>query len=104
MRLSIITYVLIQIDIVDRRMESSRVSSWIGMAALAIWAMGTLTLVIAGAFRGILQPLRLVPDRKLLGSSAWQLMANLIGIIPVFTTAFSIQATAPFVVGQIPMP
>lgn len=97
----LVTIVVLAPLVSFRRMESSRVSSWIGMAALAIWAMGTLTLVIAGAFRGILQPLRLVPDRKLLGSSAWQLMANLIGIIPVFTTAFSIQATAPFVLAEL---
>lgn len=80
-------------------MESSAVASAVGVVALAVWAAGTVALVVAGAVQGLLQPMSLVPDRKLLGHSGWQLLTNICAIVPVLTTAFSVQATAPFVVG-----
>ena len=40
----------------------------------------------------------LLPDWDTLGGSFWRILANAAAVVPVFTTAFSVQATAPFVV------
>lgn len=68
-----------------------------GIVALAIWALGTVVLVVAGASRGLLQPLSLLPDKQLLGTSSFQRLTNICAIIPVLTTAFNVQTSAPFV-------
>ena len=85
-------------------MESTAVASWAGMVALAIWAASTALLVVAGAFQGELHSPRLWPDRTLLGNAGWQLATNVCAIIPVLTTAFSVQASAPFVVSHLQLP
>ncbi|KAK9797375.1 hypothetical protein WJX73_007217 [Symbiochloris irregularis] len=84
-----------------RRMESSAVASWMGMTALAVWATSTAILVVAGAFQGLLHPPSLAPHRSLLGGSGWNVATNVLAIIPIFTTAFSVQATAPFVLAEL---
>lgn len=43
----------------------------------------------------------LLPDWDTLGGSSWRVLANAVGVVPVFTTAFSVQATAPFVVSLL---
>lgn len=79
-------------------MESSAATSWIGMGALFVWAAGTLVLLVAAAVRGQIKGTRLLPDPELLGGSGLRMLASIVAVIPVLTTAFSCQAAAPFVV------
>ena len=81
-----------------RTLESSALASWIGMSALAVWAVGTLVLLVAAIVAGQVQRVRLTPDWQLLGGSGIQLLANICAVIPILTTSYSCQAAAPFVV------
>ena len=69
-----------------------------GMGALAVWAVGTLVLLVAAIVAGQVQRVRLTPDWQLLGGSGIQLLANICAVIPILTTSYSCQAAAPFVV------
>ena len=68
------------------------------MSALAVWAVGTLVLLVAAIVAGQVQRVRLTPDWQLLGGSGIQLLANICAVIPILTTSYSCQAAAPFVV------
>ncbi len=68
------------------------------MSALLVWTVGTVILLVAAIARNEVQPVRLLPDKELLGGSGIQLVANICAVIPILTTSYSCQAAAPFVV------
>ena len=68
------------------------------MGALLVWAIGTIILVAAAIAGNTIQPVRLLPDKTLLGKSGIRLVANICAVIPILTTSYSCQAAAPFVV------
>lgn len=79
-------------------MESSAWAGWVGIGALLVWAIGTMILLIAAIAQNKVQDVRLLPDKHLLGGKGIKMLANICAVIPVLTTAYSCQATAPFVV------
>jgi len=67
-----------------------------------VWAGGTMVLLVAAIVANRVQPVRLTPDKELLGGSGIRLLANVCAVIPILTTAYSCQAAAPFVVYPSP--
>lgn len=72
-----------------RNLTSTAWSSYLGLAAVVIWAVVTVVLVVAAAARGALRPMGLLPDWSLFGSSALEYAAQIFGVIPILATAYT---------------
>ena len=85
-----------------RHLTSTAWSSYLGLAAVVIWACVTLALVGAAAARGELRPMGWAPDWALFGSSALEYAAQVLAVVPILATAYTCQMTVMFVVRTRP--
>ena len=81
-----------------RHLTSTAWSSYLGLAAVVIWAAVTLALVAAAAARGALAPMGWAPDWALFGGSALESAAQVFAVVPILATAYTCQMTVMFVV------
>ena len=69
---------------------------------MVIWACVTVVLVVAAAVQGTLQPMGVLPDWALFGSSALEYVAQIFAVVPILATAYTCQMTVMFVVSIPP--
>lgn len=85
-----------------RHLTSTAWSSYLGLAAVVIWAAVTLALVGSAAIQGQLQPMGWAPDWALFGSSTLEYAAQVFAVVPILATAYTCQMTVMFVVRSRP--
>ncbi|KAK9831399.1 hypothetical protein WJX81_001186 [Elliptochloris bilobata] len=84
-----------------RNLTSTAWSSYLGLAAVVIWAGVTLALVGAAAAHGALRPMGWAPDWALFGSSALEYAAQVFAVVPILATAYTCQMTVMFVAADL---
>ena len=89
-------------EFLRRHLTSTAWSSYLGLAAVVIWAAVTLALVASAAIQGQLRPMGWAPDWALFGSSALEYAAQVFAVVPILATAYTCQMTVMFVVRSRP--
>ncbi|PSC68607.1 Extracellular basic protease [Micractinium conductrix] len=87
--------------VAPKRLASTKVTSWLGLAAVTLWVCLTLALVGAAAAHGLAHPLRWLPDLAAFEGGAVQVATQLVAVIPVLATAYTCQMTIHFIMRDL---
>ena len=76
-----------------RRLSATAVASYVGTAAVAIWAAATVGLAVTAGVKGQAHRVSLWPDWADLGLSDLSQLIDICAIIPIIATAFTCQVS-----------
>ena len=79
--------------ILCRRLSATAVTSYVGTAAVAIWAAATVALAVTAGIKGQAHRVSLLPDWADLGTSDLSKVVDICAIIPIIATAFTCQVS-----------
>jgi len=80
--------------ITPKRLASTAVTSWLGLAAVGVWVAITLALVGIAVATGQAHAVHWLPDLAAFSGSGAQVATQIVAVIPVLATAYTCQVGA----------
>lgn len=87
--------------ITPKRLSSTALTSWLGLAAVGTWVAVTLVLVGVATAKGVVHPVYLLPDLASFGGGSAEVATQIVAVIPVLATAYTCQMTIHFVMRDL---
>ncbi|KAL4444692.1 hypothetical protein ABPG77_002509 [Micractinium sp. CCAP 211/92] len=87
--------------ITPKRLSSTALTSWLGLAAVTVWVGVTVTLVIVALAKGMAHPIQWLPDLEAFSGGRAQVAVQIVGVIPVLATAYTCQMTIHFIIRDL---
>lgn len=88
---------------VYRHITSAAATSYIGLAAVVVWAVSSVILLVAALVRGLEKGTSLFPDASAYAGGPSAAVLQVLGIVPILSTAYTCQMTVHFVVRRTPL-
>lgn len=77
--------------ITPKRLASTAITSWLGLAAVSVWVAVTLVLVGVAVAQGVAHPVYWLPDWGAFSGGAAEVATQIVAVIPVLATAYTCQ-------------
>lgn len=87
--------------ITPKRLSSTALTSWLGLAAVSVWVAVTLVLVAIAAATGAAHPIQWLPNLEAFSGGRAEVAVQIVGVIPVLATAYTCQMTIHFIIRDL---